>query len=112
MQPVAADAERILRALLGSRGVAVEEHGDLEAQFGHETQAGWCAPTWSTRSAAAAARSTSSAVVRQLETETRMQRLPRQVVPVKNASPVALMAAITSSVRRSWSSSVAPGRAS
>jgi hypothetical protein len=27
-----------------------------------------------------------------------MQRLPRHVVPVKNASPVALMAAITASV--------------
>ncbi len=38
-----------------------------------------------------------------------MQRWPRQVVPVKKASPVALIAAITSSVRLSWSSSVAPG---
>ena len=49
---------------------------------------------------------------RAYDTETRMQRLPRQVVPVKKASPVALMAAITSSVLLSWSSSVAPGRAS
>ena len=55
----------------------------------------------STRSAAATARSTSRAVVRQLDTETRMHRIPRHVVPVKNASPVALMAAMTASVLRS-----------
>lgn len=54
-------------------------------------------------------RSTSSAEVRQLQTLTRMARLPRQVVPPKNASPEATIAAITSSVRRSWSCSVATG---
>ena len=55
------------------------------------------------------ARSTSWAVVCQLTTETRMQRLPRQVAALKKASPVAAMAATTSSVRRSWSASSASG---
>ncbi|MBA3759863.1 MAG: hypothetical protein H0X07_04970 [Gemmatimonadales bacterium] len=35
MQPVPADAERILPALLRSRGKPVERHGDLEAEPGH-----------------------------------------------------------------------------
>ena len=46
-------------------------------------------------------RRTSSSFVCQLQTLTRIARMPRQVVAVKNASPVAAMAAITSSVR--WS---------
>ncbi len=47
------------------------------------------------------ARCTSDSDVRQLTTLTRIARLPRQVVPLKNASPVALTAAITVSVRAS-----------
>ena len=47
------------------------------------------------------ARSTSACVVRQLQTLIRMQRRPSQVTPPKNASPVALIAAITASVLRS-----------
>jgi hypothetical protein len=38
------------------------------------------------RRAALTARSTSSALVCQLQTETRIQRIPRQVVPPKKAS--------------------------
>jgi len=44
---------------------------------------------------AAIARATSSSFVRQLQTLIRMTRRPRQVPPVKNASPVALIASIT-----------------
>src|SRR5262245_12601662 len=63
----------------------------------------------SARRVASTARSTSVALVCQLQTETRMERLPRHVVPPKNASPLATMRAMISSVRRSWSCSVAPG---
>jgi hypothetical protein len=46
-------------------------------------------------------RSTSSVEVCQLETLTRIARRPRHVVPVKNASPEAEIAAIIRSVKRS-----------
>ena len=51
-------------------------------------------------------------VVRQLQTDTRMQRLPRHVVPPKKASPVAAIRPMVSSVLRSRSWMVAPGRRS
>jgi hypothetical protein len=47
------------------------------------------------------ARTMSAASVAQLQTETRMQRRPRQVVQAKWASPEATMRAVTASVRRS-----------
>src|SRR5262249_13870863 len=53
--------------------------------------------------AALTARSTSFGFVCQLQTETRIDRLPRHVVPPKKASPVATMRAMISSVLRSWS---------
>ena len=48
---------------------------------------------------AAIARATSASLVCQLHTEIRMQRLPRQVVPPKNASPVRNIRSMTASVR-------------
>ncbi len=65
-----------------------------------------------TSAAAATVRSTSPSVVCQLEAETRITRLPRQVLAPKKTSPVSTRAAITASVRRSWSSSGASGRGS
>jgi hypothetical protein len=53
----------------------------------------------STIATALTVRRTSSSLVCQLQTLTRIALMPRQVVAVKNASPVAAMAAITSSVR-------------
>jgi hypothetical protein len=35
MQPISANAERVLRALLRPSGVAVERHGDPETELGH-----------------------------------------------------------------------------
>ena len=55
----------------------------------------------STCATAATARSTSCSLVCQLHTETRIQRCPRQVVPLKKASPVSAIRAITASVCRS-----------
>ena len=49
----------------------------------------------STFATAFTVRRTSSSLVCQLQTLTRMARMPRQVVPVKNASPVLAIAAIT-----------------
>jgi hypothetical protein len=49
----------------------------------------------STFDTAAAERWTSSSLVRQLHTLTRIARRPRHVVPPKNASPFSTMAAIT-----------------
>src|SRR5215472_8047522 len=54
-----------------------------------------------TPATASITRSTSWSEVCQLQTLTRMARRPRQVVPPKTASPVAQIASITSSVRRS-----------
>jgi len=47
------------------------------------------------------ARSTSLSFVFQLHTDTRIHRLPRQVVPLKSASPFLRVAAITLFVHRS-----------
>src|SRR3984893_8151392 len=56
-----------------------------------------------TRATAATARATSCALVCQLHTDTRMQRFPRQVVLLNNASPLARTALVTASVHSSWS---------
>ena len=50
---------------------------------------------------AATVRRTSASLVRQFTTLTRIARRPRQVVPLKNASPPALIAAIVAPVHRS-----------
>jgi hypothetical protein len=55
---------------------------------------------------ASIARSTSREFVRQFTTLTRMARWPRHVVPEKNASPVALIFRIISSVKASLCSDV------
>jgi hypothetical protein len=51
-----------------------------------------------------------AALVGQLQIDTGTQRLPRQIVLPKKASPVATMRAIVASARRSRSASVAPDR--
>lgn len=56
---------------------------------------------FSALSTAAMARVTSCSLVCQLHTDTRIQRCPRQVVPLKKASPVSAIRAITASVRLS-----------
>jgi hypothetical protein len=43
----------------------------------------------------------SSSVVRQLQTETRITRMPRQVTPPNHATPLAWMRRMTSSVNPS-----------
>ncbi len=58
-------------------------------------------PACSTAATAAMLRATSTVLVRQFTTLTRIARLPCHFVPLKNASPDALTCAITASVRRS-----------
>ncbi len=71
--------------------------------YASEGVSAWARAASSARAAAATVRSTSSAVVCQLQTLTRMARVPRQVVLLKRATPVVRMAAVTSSVKRLWS---------
>jgi hypothetical protein len=75
---------------------------ELEAQpLQHDPR---CGEQCSSSATFATVRATSSVVVCQLHTLTRIARRPRQVVPLKNASPAALIIAMTSLVLRSWSS--------
>jgi hypothetical protein len=74
---------------------------EFTADFGLGVFASAGSTVLATIAQAVTARRTSSAVVRQLMTLTRIACIPRQVVPLKKASPVSLMAVMTALVRQS-----------